>query len=318
MNSRERVLKTIKHEPVDRIPLTIWFFREDVRAMAVKKYGSLDVFYETLGIDMFMGITPPPSIHNPDFLEEKMTMDAADITLADVLDPDREENYAEVKELLGRYRGEKAIAAHVWGVVEGLYIFIGVEETLALMAAEPERAQELFGWFAEFSRRTAENLCSLGIDILHISGDVGSNGAMLFSPDMWREQVRDFDAAIMQPGKDAGVALSLHSCGYYMPVFEGFIDMGIELFHPIQESAGMSLREVKDKYGDQVAINGSLDVRDLPKMNVAQVEAYVKEKIAICKPGGGFIFNTGHTVQPDTDLDVLEAAYRMAQKLGAY
>ena len=31
-----------------------------------------------------------------------------------------------------------------------------------------------------------------------------------------------------------------------------------------------------------------------------------------CKPGGGFIFNTEHTVQPDTSLDRVELAYRTA------
>ena len=318
MNSRERVLKTIRHEPVDQVPMNLWNFRDDVQAMAIEKYGSLDAFHETLGIDLFMAITPPPSIHNPDFLEQKMTLDADEITLTDLLDPDREENYAEVVSLLDQHRGNKAVAAHIWGVVEGMYSFIGVEETLALMAGEPERAEELFGWMADFSRRTAENLCSMGIDILHISGDVGANGSMLFSPMMWREQVRDFDAAILQPGLDAQIPLSLHSCGYYMPIFEDFIEMGIELFHPIQESAGMSLAEVKGKYGKQIAINGGLDVRELPRMNVEQVEAYVTEKMVLCKPGGGFIFNTGHTIQPDTNLEVLEAAYRKARALGTY
>jgi len=112
--------------------------------------------------------------------------------------------------------------------------------------------------------------------------------------------------------------LSLHSCGYCMPVIQDWIDMGIRILHPVQESAGMDLYEVKDRYGKQITINGGLDIRELSNMKLSEAEDYVKTRVQYLKKGGGFIFNTSHTVQTDTSLEVLERAYDAAMEYGKY
>ena len=318
MQSVERVLKTIRHEPIDRVPLNVWNFRTDVRDRAIEMFGSLDAFHDHLDIDMFMAITPPPNLQNPDFLEELMNMKAEEIKPEHFRDPDDPSVYTDVEKLIRKYKGDKAIAVHTWGVVEGLYSFIGVERTLTLMAADPQKAKDLFAQMAAFSRRVAENVCRMGIDVFHISGDVGANGTMIFSPKMWREQVAPFDAQIIEPAKKVGFPLSLHSCGYFMPIIPDLIEMGFHIMHPIQESAGMSQTEVKQKYGAEITINGGLDIRKLPNMTKSEAREYVKDKMETLKPNGGFIFCTGHTLQPDTPLEIVEEAYKIAKQLGEY
>ncbi|MDX9752597.1 MAG: uroporphyrinogen decarboxylase family protein [bacterium] len=318
MNSRERVLATLHHQPTDRVPLNLWNFRADVQKAATARHGSLDAFNEKLGIDLFMAITPPPNRLNPDFLEERMTMEESEIRPEHILDPDDPAIYKDVEVLIQKHQGEKAIAAHVWGVVESVYAFIGIERTLVLMAAEPEKANALFARMAEFSRRVAANLSRMKIDILHLSGDVGANGSMLFSPAMWRNLVRPHDEAILAPGKAAGLPLSLHTCGYFMPIIPDLLAMGFQLIHPIQESAGMDQTEVKRLYGDRLTIHGGLDVRELPRLSGDEVETLVRHKMETLKPGGGFVFCTGHTLQPDTDLAVVERAYAAARRYGSY
>ena len=318
MNSLERVMATIKHEKPDRVPLNIWNFREDVQKSVIEKYGSLDKFNERLDFDIFMSITPPPCRHNPEYLEELMNMKVEDIKRESFLDPDDPCIYKDAEKLIHRHKGNKAIFVHVWGVVESVYGFIGIEPTLLLMAANPEKAKELFVQVKNFSRRVVENLCGMGIDVLHITGDVGSNNAMLFSPKMWRELIMPLDAEIVAPAKQVSMPLSLHSCGYFTPVIPDFIKMGIQIFHPIQETAGMEQAEIKKQFGDKITIHGGLDVRLLPNMSEEQVEECVRKKMQTLKSGGGFIFNTGHTVQPDTPLEVIERAYAAAQRYGQY
>ena len=241
-----------------------------------------------------------------------------DIRPEDFLDPDDPRIYEDVEQLVKRYGGEKAIFAHVWGVVENLYGFIGVEQTLLLMTLDPDLARDLFERLCEFSTRVARNLCAMGIDVLHISGDVGANNAMIMSPDLWRTAVRPFDVRIIKPGREAGLPISLHSCGFVEPILPDLIEAGVQVVHPIQETAGMDQTEVKREFGDRLTIHGGLDVRELPRMTTEQVEATVREKMATLKPGGGFIFNTGHTVQPDTPLEHVERAYAAAREYGVY
>ena len=50
---------------------------------------------------------------------------------------------------------------------------------------------------------------------------------------------------------------------------------------------------------------------------VVPLADYITRRFAIYAPGGGFIFNTGHMVQPDTPPQRLVGAYRLANELAA-
>ena len=313
MSGKERTLRTIRHEEPDRVPFNIWMMREDMRAKVVERYGSLERFHEELGIDVFMAVTPPPNRHNPDFTEEGMSFALADITAADWRDPDDPELYAGLRELVDRYGAEKCVLAHVWGVLESAYSFIGVEETLLRFGMWEPADKEFFAKLGAWSKRVAENVVELGIDVLHISGDMGANERMLVSPRTWRERIAPLDAAIVAPGRARGVALPLLSCGFFRPIIDDLIAMGIDVFHPLQQSAGFDLADVKRTFGDRITVHGGLEIRHyLPRATEDELVAHVRDNVLTCKPGGGFIFNTEHTVQPDTTLDRVALAYPTA------
>jgi len=313
MNGKERTLKTLRHEEPDRVPLNVWMFRDDMRQRVIERFGNMETFYDDLNIDVFMEITPPPNKRNMEFLEEKMTMKLKDISNEDFTDPDDPSIYEGVRKLVETYGKEKCILAHVWGVLESAYDFMGVEETLLQFAMWTPEMKDLFVRLGEWSTRVAENVVELGIDVLHISGDAGSNGAMLISPDTWRERIAPYDAKIIAAGEKKGLPISLHSCGYIRPIIEDLLEMGIEAFHPLQQSTGMDLQDIKENWGDRLTIHGGLDIRyDLPRATEKELASVVKKNMLTCKPGGGFIFNTEHTVQPDTDLERLLLAYNIA------
>lgn len=313
MNGKERTLKAIRHEEPDRVPLNIWMLRDDMQEKVTAKYGSMEKFYEQLNIDVFMAITPPPAKHNQDFLEQKMTMKLDQITDTDFMDPDDPGIYTGVKKLVERYGKDKCVLAHVWGVMEGAYSFMGVEETLLQFALWSPEMQELFKNLTAWSGRVAENVTGLGIDVLHLSGDMGANNAMIMSPDSWRERIAPCDGKIISAGKKKGLPCSLHSCGYFRPVIDDLIGLGFDVMHPFQQSAGMDLKDVKRNWGDRLTIHGGLELRHyLSRAPEAELVEHVKDNMLTCKPGGGFIFNTEHTVQPDTSLERVELAYQTA------
>ncbi|MGQ9629379.1 MAG: uroporphyrinogen decarboxylase family protein [bacterium] len=319
MSGKERTLMAIRHEEPDRIPLNIWMMREDMCRRVIERYGSMDQFYRELHIDVFMAITPPPNRHNQEFLEEKMTMKLEEIADADFMDPDDPSIYAGVRELVDKYGDEKCVLAHVWGVLEGTYSFMGVEETLLQYAIWSPAMQALFQRVRDWSAHVARNVVELGIDVLHISGDVGCNNAMIVSPESWRERIAPHDAQIISVGKRRGLPCSLHSCGYIRPIIGDLIELGVDVIHPLQQSAGMDLSDVKKNWGDRMTIHGGLELRHyLSRAPEDELIAHVRDNVLTCKPGGGFIFNTEHTVQPDTTLDRVELAYRTALDYGWY
>jgi uroporphyrinogen-III decarboxylase len=73
---------------------------------------------------------------------------------------------------------------------------------------------------------------------------------------------------------------------------------------------------IKEKYGDKFVIYGSLDVVDgLLAYEGEALEQYITERFRIYAPGGGFIYNTGHFVQPDIPPQRLIRAYTVVNDL---
>ncbi|MCA9998951.1 MAG: hypothetical protein KDE56_24480, partial [Anaerolineales bacterium] len=83
-----------------------------------------------------------------------------------------------------------------------------------------------------------------------------------------------------------------------------------------QESSGMDPQTIKDAYGDKFVCYGSLDVIDgLLAYDGEALTEYITKRFAIYAPGGGFIFNTGHFVQPDIPPKRLIHAYTVVNGL---
>jgi uroporphyrinogen decarboxylase len=115
-----------------------------------------------------------------------------------------------------------------------------------------------------------------------------------------------------------GLFVNLHSDGYIMQILDDLVDIGYDSMHPVQESSGMDPQTVKERYGDQITIYGSLDVIDgLLAYDGPALEEYITRRFAIYAPGGGFIYNTGHFVQPDIPPQRLLNAYRVVARLAA-
>ena len=78
----------------------------------------------------------------------------------------------------------------------------------------------------------------------------------------------------------------------------------------------MDPQSIKDQYGDKFVIYGSLDVIDgLLAYDGEALKAYITERFQIYAAGGGFIFNTGHFVQPDIPPQRLIYAYQVVNEL---
>ncbi|NJM40253.1 MAG: hypothetical protein HC853_05565 [Anaerolineae bacterium] len=78
----------------------------------------------------------------------------------------------------------------------------------------------------------------------------------------------------------------------------------------------MDPRTIKDKYGKHIVIYGSPDVIDgLYKYDGEALDDYIRKRFEIYAPGGGFIFNGGHFIQPDIPPMRLVRAYTLANEL---
>jgi uroporphyrinogen decarboxylase len=320
MNSRERVLATLRRQPADRTPIDCWLYQKQFVERLAAEYGPREQFLDEFDIDLFVGFVPWPNQ-----LGHKVEVsDLAEIDLGDPRDPrwlthmDWSDDFAgvNIQQAVEQQGGRRAIVAHVWGMVEGTSSYLGIENCWLNLGMEPELMTAWFDRYADWLCGLVDSLIDAGVDLITLSDDWGSNQRMLFSPRMWRELIAPYARRVVQHARSRGLPVNLHSDGYIMDIMDDIVDIGYASFHPVQETAGMDPRTVKEMYGDKIVIYGSLDIIDgLLAHEGEELDAYITRCFEIYAPGGGFIFNGGHFIQPDIPVQRLVRAYRLVNEL---
>lgn len=326
MKSVERVLATIARKPTDRTPVDCWLYQRQFLDKLEAEYGPREKFLDEFGIDCFVGLVPFPNQFGRRFSVDEL----AGITLEDPRDPKwlnfSNWNYdfggVNVATAVAQQKGNRCVIAHCWGMLEGTSSFLGIENCWMNLGGEPEKMTAFFDRYADWLCVLVDQLVDAGVDMMTLSDDWGSNGTMLFSPKMWRALVKPYTMRVVQHARARGLPVNLHSDGYIMQIIEDIIEMGYTSWHPVQESAGLDPRTIKDSYGQRIVIYGSLDVIDgLLKYDGDELDEYITKRFEIYAPGGGFIFNAGHFIQPDIPPKRLVRAYglvkQLAQRYGA-
>ena len=98
------------------------------------------------------------------------------------------------------------------------------------------------------------------------------------------------------------IYLFYHTCGAVKELIPYLIDEGVDILNPVQTSAkNMDPRKLKEEFGKQITFwGGGCDTQHvLPFATPDEVAQHVREQIDIFAPGGGYVFNQIHNIQPD-------------------
>jgi hypothetical protein len=103
MTGKERVLKAIRHEEPDRVPLNVWFYYGPFNDILVEKYGSLDAFYDEFEIDMFTVFAPGPYVKDA----ERRLWSLDELLECELTDPYEDSLYDPVRAAVEFYGNKK-------------------------------------------------------------------------------------------------------------------------------------------------------------------------------------------------------------------
>ncbi|MFO8082137.1 MAG: uroporphyrinogen decarboxylase family protein, partial [Armatimonadota bacterium] len=103
------------------------------------------------------------------------------------------------------------------------------------------------------------------------------------------------------------------------PILESMVDAGIDAIDPLEPIAHMDIGEVKEAYGDRIALCGNVDCGELLSRGTPeQVVAAVKETIAKASPGGGHILASSNSIHPAVKPENYRAMIDTAKEFGQY
>jgi len=320
MTSTERVACVINHGCPDRVPIYGWV-RANLSEPITQAFGSVDAFEDRYEFD-FVHLFGGPGPYSGDDLGRLTQalggpIDPTALLDVTLCDPNAEAAYDDLRAQLRHHKEERGRFAYVQtpGIFECLNGPFGIENHLMYLALYPEELRQVYRRQAEWNRQFALNCVDLGVDMVHVSDDWGAQNGLMFSPDIWWDLIYPNHKSTCDAVKQTGAFLSVHSDGNVNSVIDGIVQLGYDVVHPWQESAGMSLSQFKVSYADKLTVMGGLDVQTtigFGKLDVLRAEI---ERVMRLFADGGLLFCTTHFVQDHCSIEELTFAFDTAYDL---
>jgi len=202
----------------------------------------------------------------------------------------------------------------------------GVKEWYICHIRRPDYIRKVFEVQCEIALENLEKIHKVvgdRITAVFITGtDFGTQKAPIMSNATYRKLYKPFHKRVNEwVHENTGWKTFIHSCGSIEPLIKEFIEAGFDILNPVQTSAAnMDPHQLKKGYGDKITFwGGGIDTqRTLPFGTPDEVRREVRERIRIFAPGGGFVFNTIHNVQPKIPIENVLAMYDAVRGYGTY
>ena len=178
-------------------------------------------------------------------------------------DPNRPDLYKDAKAVIEKY-GEDywIVGVTVTTIFECAWALRGLDQLLMDFLIDPDLAEAILDIPYKYHLAAAKNLVELGVDMLWLGDDVGTQSSMLMSPEIWRQFLKPRMAKFVSSVKaiNPRVKVAYHSDGNIYPIIGDLIEIGIDVLNPIHPAC-MDPARLKQEFGDKLCFWGSIDTQ---------------------------------------------------------
>lgn len=141
-------------------------------------------------------------------------------------------------------------------------------------------------------------------------GDIACKNRLLHNPEFLRKEFFPRLKKLNDAWHEHGFKCLFHSDGYLMDVMDDLIAADIDGLNPIETTAGMSIKELREKYGNRIFLAGGIDMSQL--LAFGDIEE-VKEvcRSAIKDAGLGYFIGSTTELDNSTKLENIIALYQV-------
>lgn len=384
MNSRERLLTTLRHQEPDRVPIDLggtdvssictgayidlmkWlgrdpepintvnlieqlpaldeaFLKDDIRAdvrqirenapsnweLDIQTVGAYYEFENEFGVGLRM---PKDGGHYYDLVRhplQELTPDALkNYRWPDPTDPSRWDGVGKRAKALYEDTDYGLVVGAIFGggPFEFSQYLRGMESFLMDLALSPLLADALMERITEFLIEAFScMLHEVGpyIQVIMICDDIATQQGPMISPELYRSRIKPLQARLIESIKSQTDAYVMyHGCGATKDFLPDFIEIGVDIFNPVQVGA-VGLEDtaaLKREFGRDLTFWGGAceNQRVLPFGTVAEVRDETKRRIDDLAPGGGFVFCPIHNIQNRVPPENIMAMFEVAHEYGVY
>ena len=157
-----------------------------------------------------------------------------------------------------------------------------------------------------------------GADGVIMCSDYAFNNGAFFSPSQFADFVTPYLAQAVQAIRDLGGLAVKHTDGNLMAVMDQIVQAAPHALHSIDPMAGMDIRQIKEDYGDKIALCGNVHCAAMQTGTVDQIRESAEYCLRYAKAGGGYIFSTSNCVFRGMPLESYDLIHKIWQENRQY
>jgi len=335
MNAKARVKAILNREPVNRLPVDIWYTPEI--GQQLRAYFGVQEdsdWYRILDLDKLVWIAavyPEPAgrtLWGSPYKQQAagdavyLEIDAPGLRGYDSIQslddypfwPDSQRyDYAKMTEQ-AKAASQRYATLGPWISLFEVYCQLrGLEQAMMDIAMEPDYVQAVLDRIehrqTQMLRQFLDKAAAF-VDLVFISDDMGSQQNLMLSLPMWDMFFKDRLKRWCEVIHSYGVKVFFHSDGAIEPLIPRLIEAGVDVLNPIQHICpGMDRSELKAKYGRQLIFHGGVENQSiLPFGTPDQVRSETLECLKTLGRGReGYICCSCHNIQAGTPVENIVA-----------
>jgi len=218
------------------------------------------------------------------------------------------------------YVDDFAVFGSVCEPYEYLWRIIGSENALYWMATDEDLFSAFVDRVGKFTLDFAKAQIEAGqgrLDGMYIWGDVAYVNGMLFGAPRWREVFKPHVKALIDLCHENGLMTIYHGCGDARDILGDMVEIGLDGYNPLEAKAHLDAVELKKTYAGKLAFVGNVDVRVLETGDPEKIRREVQYKLQAAR-GGGWIFQSDHSISSNVAPESYELAIRALRELGDF
>lgn len=195
-----------------------------------------------------------------------------------------------------------------------------IMDVSVMMFEEPEKIHERTKRRFEETVRFADELGKHPglLDGFILCSDYCFNANPFYSCEMFDELVVPYLKGILDYYREKGFYSIKHSDGNIMPILKQVVDCGPDAIHSLDPQGGVSLKEVKELYGDKVCLIGNINCGKMQTGTMEELEEDVRRALREGMPGYGYIFSTSNCAYTGLELERYERMHDIWYEEGIY
>ncbi len=203
-------------------------------------------------------------------------------------------------------------------VVELVMEACGIPNFLRYLYTNPRFLDEIIRDSALRTAVRVKMASDEGADGIIIYDDYAYHSGPFFSVHHFMKHIQPWVKHVVSEIHKRGIPAFQHACGDVRPLMPGIIDAGYDAIEPLESTAGITISEMKERWGDKISLIGNVSLNTLVQGTPEATAIETTNCIKAGAQGGGYMLSASHAIHNQCRSENVLSMLSTWKQIGAY